>query len=55
MEKTKKAKKTLMNIIVFILLIVLTFVLIFKDQDVSQILNAAAGANKRYIIIGMKE
>ena len=46
MEKTKKTKKTLMNIIVFILLIVLTFVLIFKDQDVSQILNAAAGARK---------
>ena len=53
MEKTKKTKKTLMNIIVFILLIVLTFVLIFKDQDVSQILNAAAGAKKRYIFIGI--
>ena len=53
MEKTKRTKKTIMNIIVFILLIVLTFVLIFKDQDVSQILNAAAGAKKRYIFIGI--
>lgn len=56
MEKTEKAKKiqkTIRNLIVFILLIGLTFYLIFKDQNVLEILNIAVSVKKRYILVAI--
>lgn len=52
-EKAKKIKKTIRNLIVFILLIGLTFYLIFKDQNVLEILNIAVSVKKRYILVAI--
>lgn len=52
-EKTKKIKKTIRNLIVFVLLIGLTFYLIFKDQNVLEILNIAVSVKKRYILVAI--
>ena len=52
-EKAKKIKKTIRNWIVFILLIGLTFYLIFKDQNVLEILNIAVSVKKRYILVAI--
>lgn len=52
-EKAKKIKKTIKNLIVFILLIGLTFYLIFKDQNVLEILNIAVSVKKRYILVAI--
>lgn len=48
----KTIKKFIRNIIFFILLIVLTFWIIFKDQDINQLLNIIKSANKSYILLG---
>lgn len=53
MEKNKKIKKIISNLIIFILLIGLTFFLVFKDQDVSEILNVAMGVKKQYLLIAI--
>lgn len=53
MEKKKKIKKTIVNLIVFILLIILTFYLILKDQDVSQIFNIITSVKKEFLLVGM--
>lgn len=52
-EKAKKIKKTIRNLIVFILLIGLTFYLIFKDQNVLEILNIVVSVKKRYILVAI--
>lgn len=52
-EKNKKIKKTIRNLIVFVLLIGLTFYLIFKDQNVLEILNIAVSVKKRYILVAI--
>lgn len=52
-EKAKKIKKTIRNLIVFVLLIGLTFYLIFKDQNVLEILNIAVSVKKRYILVAI--
>lgn len=52
-EKAKKIKKTIRNLIVFILLIGLTFYLIFKDQNVLEILKIAVSVKKRYILVAI--
>lgn len=52
-EKAKKIKKTIRNLIVFILLIGLTFYLVFKDQNVLEILNIAVSVKKRYILVAI--
>ena len=52
-EKDKKIKKTIRNLIVFILLMGLTFYLIFKDQNVLEILNIAVSVKKRYILVAI--
>lgn len=52
-EKTKKIKKTIRNLIVFVLLIGLTFYLIFKDQNVLEILKIALSVKKRYILVAI--
>ena len=41
-EKKSKIKKILVNLTIFILLIILTFSLVLKDQVVSQIFSVAA-------------
>ncbi len=53
MDKTKKINKTIRNLIVFVLLIFLTFYLIFKDQNVLEILNIAVNVKKRYIVVAI--
>lgn len=53
MEKTNKIKKTVANLIIFILLITLTFSLIFKDQDIEQVLKIATSVKGQYIIIAI--
>lgn len=45
-EKKSKIKKILVNLTIFILLIILTFSLVLKDQDVSQIFSVAAKVKK---------
>lgn len=52
-EKNKKIKKTILNIIIFILLIILTFNLVFSDQDVSQIIEIAMSVKKEFILIAV--
>ncbi len=53
MEKTKKIRKTITNLIIFILLIILTFTLVFKDQNVSDIFGIAMSVKKRFILIAI--
>ena len=53
MEKQKKIKKTIANLIIFILLIMLTFILIFKDQDIAQVLEIATSVKGQYIVIAI--
>lgn len=49
----KKTKKMLRNFIIFILLIILTFCIILKDQDISEIFNILASIKKEFIIIAV--
>lgn len=49
----KKIKKTILNLILFIGLIILTFSIIFKGQDLSQILSVVQTVKKEYILIAI--
>ena len=42
----KRAKKLLRNFIIFIVLIVLTFYIILKDQDISEIIKIIVDSKK---------
>lgn len=53
MEKKKKSKKICINLLIFILLIIFTFSLVLKDQDVTEILKISATVKKQYILIAM--
>lgn len=53
MEKKKKSKKIYINLLIFILLIIFTFSLVLKDQDVTEILKISATVKKQYILIAM--
>lgn len=53
MEKKKKSKKICINLLIFILLIIFTFSLVLKDQDVTEILKILATVKKQYILIAM--
>ena len=53
MEKKKKIRKTITNLIIFILLIILTFSIVFQGQDVSEIFNIIKNVKKEYIFIGI--
>lgn len=53
MEKNRKIRKYIINLIIFVLLIALTFSLILKDQDVSQIFSIVKSVKKEYIIIAI--
>lgn len=48
-----KGKKILRNIMLFLILMVLTFYIILKDQDVSKIFTLLANVNKRFILIAI--
>ena len=50
MEKTKKLIR---NLIIFILLIILTFYIILKDQDISEMYNIISSAKKEFLLIGI--
>ena len=49
----EKVKKLLRNLILFIVLIVLTFYIILKDQDISGIMKIIVDAKKEFILIGI--
>ena len=49
----KKAKKFIKNFILFLLLIVITFYVILKDQDTSQIINTVKSVDKKFLLIGV--
>ena len=53
MEKKKKIRKTITNLIIFILLIILTFSIVFQGQDVSEIFNIIKNVKIEYIFIGI--
>lgn len=48
-----KTKKMIRNFILFILLIILTFYIVLKDQDMSQIFEVLRGAKKEFILIAI--
>lgn len=48
-----KTKKLLRNLIIFILLIILTFYIILKDQDITEIFNILSGVKKEFIVIAI--
>ena len=49
----KKTKKMIRNLIIFILLIILTFYIILKDQNVSEIFDIVLSVKKEFIIIAI--
>lgn len=49
----KKKSKIIRNLLFFILLIVITFYILLKDQDVTQIFNIISSANPIYWVIGI--
>ena len=53
-EKKSKIKKILVNLTIFILLIILTFSLVLKDQDVSQIFSVAAKVKNIFYLLCLR-
>lgn len=51
MEKKKKIRKTITNLIIFILLIILTFSIVFQGQDVSEIFNIIKNVKKNTYLL----
>lgn len=51
MNKMKKTKKMIRNLIIFLLLIILTFYIILKDQDITEIFSILENVKKQYILI----
>ena len=49
----KKMKKMIRNLIIFILLIVLTFYIILKDQDITEIYSILQNVRMQYILIAV--
>ena len=49
----KKTKKMIRNLIIFILLIILTFYIILKDQDITEILKVVENVKAQYILIAI--
>lgn len=52
-NKIKKIKKMIRNFILFILLIILTFYIVLKDQDITQIFNLMKNVKYQYILIAV--
>lgn len=53
MEKNNKIRKIITNLIIFILLIILTFYLVLKDQDFSQMDSILKGVKKEFILLAV--
>ena len=51
----KTIKRFIRNIILFIILIVLTFWIFFKDQDMNELINTIKSVNPMYILIAIKK
>ena len=49
----KNIKKTILNLILFISLLIITFYVIFKDQSIGEIINLVRQANIQYILIAI--
>ena len=49
----KKKRKIFRNLIFFLLLIVLTFYILLKDQDIFEIINIMRSVKLEYVLIGM--
>lgn len=47
----KKTKRMIRNLIIFILLIILTFYIILKDQNITEIFSVLGSVKKQYILI----
>ena len=52
-KKMKRVKKLLRNFIIFIALIVLTFYIILKDQDISGIIKVIVDSKKEFLLIAV--
>lgn len=52
-DKKSRLKKTIINLIIFVALIALTFFFIFKDQDFSKILEISFNSKFQYVLIGL--
>lgn len=53
MENKKKTTKYLRNFILFILIIIVTFYIVLKDQSITDILNVFANIDHKYIIVAI--
>ena len=51
--ETKTIKRIIINSTIFIALIILTFAMIFKDQDMGQLIDITLSANRAYILLGL--
>lgn len=49
----KNKRKLITNIILFVLLIILTFMIVFKDDDITDIFNIIASVKIQYLLIGI--
>lgn len=49
----KKSAKLIRNFILFILLIIITFAVLLKGEDISQILNILASTKIQYVLVGI--
>lgn len=49
----ERIKKNLKNLVFFLVLIILTFYIILKDQDITQIYNVLINVKKQYIVIAI--
>lgn len=52
-ESSKKTKRLIRNFIFFVLLIIITFYIVFKDQNVFDILDIINNVNKGYLAIAI--
>ena len=52
-EKMKDKGKLLRNLAVFLLIIIITFYILLKDQDILQILDIISSVKIQYVIIGI--
>ena len=50
--RKKSNLKMIRNLVFFILLIIVTFAFIFKDQDINELINTISSVNVKYVIIG---
>ena len=53
MEKTDR-KKSIRNIILFLIIIFITFYIIFKDQNPTEILKLVRSADLKFVLIAIR-